>query len=135
MSYRMRRKYNTGFTLIELMIVVAIVALLAAIAYPSYTRYVEKARRADAKSALLSAAQRLERCYTQFNRYDHASCTFSAGSPDGFYTITATEQTQTTFVLQAEPQGVQTRDKCGTFTLNHLGERSDGGAVADRCWQ
>lgn len=129
------RRHNSGFTLVELMIVVAIVALLAAIAYPSYTRYVEKARRADAKSALLSAAQRLERCYTQFNVYDHANCTFSADSPDGFYEITATEQTPTTFSLQAAPQGVQVGDKCGTFTLNHLGDRDDGGAVADRCWQ
>jgi type IV pilus assembly protein PilE len=130
---KMKHNRSAGFTLIELMIVVAIVAILAAIAYPSYTRYVEQARRADAKSALLDAAQRLERCYTQTNTY--VDCNFAANSPDGFYTVAATTQTATAFTLTATPQGVQANSPCGTYTLTHDGTRTVSGPLtADRCW-
>ena len=124
-----------GFTLIELMIVVAIVALLAAIAYPSYTRYVEKARRADAKSALLDASQRLERCYTQNNTY--VGCTIAASSPDGFYTIAfaAENPTPTAFTITAAPVagGPQANSPCGTYTLQSDGTRDSDGDK-NRCW-
>lgn len=50
---------QTGFTLIELMIAVVIAGILAAVAYPSFVSYVQKARRADAKAALLAAAQKM----------------------------------------------------------------------------
>ena len=127
----MTKKNYAGFTLIELMIVVAIVAILAAIAFPSYARYVEQARRADAKSALMDAAQRLERCYTQTNTY--VGCTVAATSPDGYYTITAPTQTATAFTLSAAPTGVQTDSPCGTYTLDSDGTRGSGGDN-DRCW-
>ena len=127
------RRRNSGFTLIELMIVVAIVAILAAIAYPSYTRYVEQARRADGKSALLDAAQRLERCHTQTNTY--VDCAFAAVSPDGFYAIAATVQQPMTFTLTATPQGVQVNSPCGTYSLTSNGTRAVTGSLgADRCW-
>jgi len=126
------RTDHSGFTLIELMIVVAIVALLAAIAFPSYARYVEQARRADAKSALMDAAQRLERCYTQNNSYD--GCTVAAASPDGYYTIEATiPDPFQSFTLSAAPTGVQTDSPCGTYTLDSDGTRGSGGDN-DRCW-
>ena len=54
-------KINRGFTLVELMIVVAIVAILAAIGYPSYQNSVQKSRRADGRAALQEAAARQER--------------------------------------------------------------------------
>ncbi|WP_439844578.1 type IV pilin protein, partial [Aeromonas veronii] len=59
-----------GFTLIELMIVVAVVAILAAIAYPSYNNYMAAAKRAEAKAVLLEAAQYLEREFTANGNYD-----------------------------------------------------------------
>ena len=131
----MSLKYNRGFTLIELMIVVAIVAILAAIAYPSYTRYVEKARRADGTSAILAAAQRLERCYTQTNTYVDCG-TFPVNSPDGFYQVDANPVTATAFTLTAVPQGVQSGDtRCGTYTLTSDGTRTVSGSLGtDRCW-
>eukprot|EP00456_Euglypha_rotunda_P052701 TRINITY_DN4249_c0_g1_i3.p2 TRINITY_DN4249_c0_g1~~TRINITY_DN4249_c0_g1_i3.p2 ORF type:complete len:149 (-),score=44.32 TRINITY_DN4249_c0_g1_i3:10-456(-) len=58
-----------GFTLIELMIIVAIVAILAAIAFPSYSAYVRKARRVDAKNAVLDLASREEKFFSINNRY------------------------------------------------------------------
>lgn len=130
------RRRNQGFTLIELMIVVAIVAILAAVAYPAYGRYVEQARRADGKSALLDAAQRLERCHTQTNTY--VGCTFPAVSPDGHYTIVNTTPTDPmAFALTATPQGVQANSPCGTYTLNSIGHRDVGADATlhrDRCW-
>lgn len=127
------KRLGGGFTLIEVMIVVAIVAILAAIAFPSYARYVEQARRADGKAALLAAAQRLERCYTQNNSY--ADCPVTAESPDGFYTVAAPTLTATTFTLTATPQGVQATSPCGTYSITHLGEANVTGSLGvDRCW-
>lgn len=129
-----QKRRQHGFTLIELMIVVAIVALLAAIAYPSYQRYVEKARRADGLAALHEAAQRLERCYTQNNTY--VGCPVAGTSPDGFYAIAATAQTATAFTLTATPQNAQAGDtRCGTYTLQSTGARAASGSLGtDLCW-
>jgi type IV pilus assembly protein PilE len=63
------KKSNTGFTLIELMIVVAVIGILAAIAFPSYTSYVLKGRRAEGRAALLDLMQQQERYMTQRNCY------------------------------------------------------------------
>jgi type IV pilus assembly protein PilE len=63
------KKHSKGFTLIELMIVVAIVGILAAIAYPSYQEYVRKTRRAEGRTALIELLQQQERYMTQNNTY------------------------------------------------------------------
>ncbi|MDN3521492.1 type IV pilin protein [Halomonas ramblicola] len=127
---------SAGFTLIELMIAVAVVAILAAIAYPSYTRYVQEARRTDAMSALTNIAGQLERCYTVSSDYTddgsgNACVSFSVTSEEGFYEITAPTLTTSTYTLQAAPQGAQSTDACGNFTLNHQGVRGAGGTD---CW-
>lgn len=123
---------DTGFTLIELMIVIAILAILTAIAVPIYTNQVEKTRRADAVSSLMATAQELERCFTRTSTYQ--GCVSSpTDSEDGYYEITITA-TATTYDLTAAPQGSQTGDDCGSFTLDHLGNKGDGGGTGDRCW-
>lgn len=65
----MKRKSTAGFTLIEVMIVVAIIGLLAAIAYPSYAEHIRKGRRAEGRTALLALLQQQERYMTQRNCY------------------------------------------------------------------
>lgn len=134
-----------GFTLTEVMIVVAIVAVLAAIALPSYTQYVVRSNRADAMAELLNVAQAMERCYTRFSAYNAGGCAMAttlsgagALSENGHYLVTSTALTATAFTIQAAPQGPQaTRDTlCGTFTLTHTGVRGMTGAgdVA-ACWR
>lgn len=69
-------KIAQGFTLIEMMIVVAIMGILAAVAYPSYVAYIEKGKRAECRSGLLKTMQQQERFFTQRNTY----ISYSSGS-------------------------------------------------------
>ena len=136
-----------GFTLIELMIVVAIVAILAAIAYPSYQDSVRKSRRADTKSVLLEAAQWMERRYTENNSYlvDYAADFPTAfkkspkegGPVGGYYAITLVSA-QNSFTLTATPQttGGQDKDSCGGLTFTNTGAKGvlGTGATVAQCW-
>lgn len=146
----MNKKYK-GFTLIEVMVVVAIVAILAAIAVPSYNDSVTKSRRADAQSALMGLSQAMERHFTQNNTYESAITgtvpqppdIFPTQSPiDGsakFYNLRVTAVTATTYILQAQPINGQAGN--GVLQLNYLGQRvwdrdndSNLTESSDACW-
>jgi type IV pilus assembly protein PilE len=128
----MEAERTRGFTLVEVMITVVIIAILAAIAYPAYNAHVQKARRADATTALLGAAQQLERCFTRFDAYDADGCPATWQTENGFYVIEA-EVTPISFLLTAEPTGPQQADLCGSLTLNHRGQRTPVPGP-HRCW-
>ena len=134
------RNRHLGFTLIELMIVVAIVAILAAIAYPSYQEQVRRSNRAEGQRALLETAQRLERCYTEYNAYNDEACGVAFPvNAEGKYSVDDTERTATAFTLTAERAGVQENDRCGDFTYTHSGVKNITGAAAGLtaadCWR
>ncbi|MEJ6819547.1 type IV pilin protein [Pseudomonas sp. LF-5] len=130
------RRVNRGFTLIEIMIVIAIIGIIITIAAPSYTEYLKKGRRAEVVSLLSEQVQILERFYTKNNVYTGITG-LSAGND--FYTLTPTVTDQT-FLLTATRKAGTTMatDRCGDFTLTNTGVRSMNnattGLTTKDCW-
>lgn len=133
------RRTQRGFTLIELMIVVAVVAILAAVAYPSYTDSVRKGRRGQAKADLLEVTQLLERhrtvnrTYATFDMDDFAS---SPRTGTAHYNIVLAGANANGYTLTATPTGSQAQDtRCGALSIDQAGAKTiDGTGSAERCW-
>lgn len=145
-----RRMRQRGFTLIEVMIVVAVVSILTAIAMPSYNEYIRRGHRADARAGLLQAAQWMERAATAGGVYptrlpNALRWVDSEEKPDPAkrYTIDFVPgNSNAAFALQAVPKnpGPQAKDKCGTYTLSNTGVQGANGKVSGdtgydaSCW-
>ena len=149
-------RLHRGFTLIELMIVVAVIGVLAAIAIPSYSRYVLRANRADARNAMQAVAQRMEQNYNLTGTYASTPDGTAIGtgtlttwgmnqiplSGDAKYNISfAAGPTATSYTVQATPANGQVNDTdCGTLLLDNRNIKGALGVLNNRatatltCW-
>jgi type IV pilus assembly protein PilE len=134
----MSQKHNKGFTLIELMIVVAIIGILSAIAYNSYTNHVIASKRSEGRAGLTATAASLEKCKSLYGAYDHANCNVLATitTETNLYSIdTTTTRNATAFTLVATAIGSQVRDgDCTTLSMDNTGVKTATGADPTVCW-
>ena len=134
----MKLNKSSGFTLIELMVVLVIIAIIMAFAIPSYRDYVLKSKRSDAHNALLRIASLQERNYANVNKYGNASDLNLSSlfpSPNATnkrnYTISMAGS-DTTYTIKAIAYGGQAQDTgCTTLTLDHLGAKTP---ATGNCW-
>ena len=134
-----------GFTLIELMIVVAIVAIVAMVALPSYQGSVVRTQRAAAVACLADMAQFMERVYATNLRYDQNNGAATAlpvtqcrTDISARYTLALGASTQRTFNLTATPQGLQASvdTECATLSIGQTGAKAiSGSATVAKCWR
>lgn len=137
---------QSGFTLVEVLVVAVCVCVLAMMAYPSYIGVMRRAARAEAQSELMVIAQELERRFSIGHRYAAAD-----GSLTGTDALPVVRSPRTgavryliegiaseggrAYVVQARPQGAQANDGCGILGISHTGARTpELGADGRPCW-
>ncbi len=128
-------KKNSGFTIIELMIVIVIVAILVSLAYPSYIQYVRKSKRGEAQQLLMNWSINQE--IWRSNNTQYATATqLPAPINDNYIFDLTVAPTATTYTLRAVAQNDQVNDvskegaSCSTLTLNQSGVKGDEAT----CW-
>lgn len=134
---RTRKGQTKGFTLIEIMIVIAIVGILASIAVPMYDGYITKSRRVDAQIGLRNAAMVMERCRTQSFTYEDCDARVDAQSPEKYYSLLVSGDTATTFTITATPVTGKSQagdTKCTSASINQKGEVDGLPTGTHECW-
>ena len=123
-----------GFTLIELMIVVAIVGIIAAIAYPSFGDSMKKARRSDAKAGMLELAL-AQSTIGSSNDCANKTVKGSSTSEKGYYTFAISGATGNAYTITATAQGAQTSDTgCTSLKIEVSGSNPKGAKTPTGCW-
>lgn len=129
-----QHRSQTGFTLVELLIVVTIIGILASIAYPSYQEYIRSSRRTAAMGCVMEQTHFMERFYSGNMTYVGAVPPACPGEVTNFYNVATANLGAATYTISAAPTGAQASDRCGTLSINHLGVRSTN-PQADNCWR
>lgn len=125
-----------GFTLIEILLVIAIIGILSSIAYPSYNEHLVKVHRTYAITALMDLAGYMEEHHALNNTYKNAA-TKNDADYKNYYHLDITKADNNTYLLRATPLGKQavTDTLCGTLTLNQDGIRNiTGSGSIENCW-
>ncbi|PKH89283.1 type IV pilin protein [Colwellia sp. Bg11-28] len=126
-----------GFTLIELMIVVAIIGILAVVAYPSYNDFALRSNRAEAQRELMRLANLQEQRFVDWRAYTADLTDLGVAdpyeTPSANYRITAVSADNTVFTLTATAINGQIKDtKCPSLTLNEVGQKIP---TTGNCWE
>ena len=130
---------NKGFTLLELLIVIAIIGILAGVAYPSYMQYLLKSKRSEAQSILIELANRQEMYYLDHHQYaaDLKTELGLSANPfiteNGYYSVSSSSATATVdFTLTATAINTQAADTdCAKLGINQNLEKT---ATSSSCW-
>ena len=132
------RKHMLGMTLMELMVVVVIIGVLTAIAFPNYREFVARAKRTEAKAALLKIATNQERFYLQNNTFTtdmtmlgFADDPYVSDSESYSVSVTAADASDYTAVATYQFADAE-NDKCGTWQIDGRGDKTS--APYTDCW-
>jgi type IV pilus assembly protein PilE len=125
-----------GFTLVEVVLVVALLALLVTLAAPSYQAFLLRAHRSDAMAQLMDVAACQERTRAGSGAYDTTGCLPPPSARYVFYYLSDTAPMAPYYRAAARPRGAQAADPCGELQLDSLGSRavSSRDASASHCW-
>jgi type IV pilus assembly protein PilE len=131
------KRMQEGYTLIELMIVVAIIGILATIVIPSYTDYVKRGKAAEATSTLADLKSRMEQCFQDKKDYTNATCAAICATPAGseYFTYSCTPASTTTTYTLAAAAAAGKGISGFSFTIDQDGAKTstfDG--TTGNCW-
>jgi type IV pilus assembly protein PilE len=129
----LQSKCVKGFTLVEVMIVVAIIGILAAIAVPAYSDYVIRARVPEATAMLASKRVQMEQYFQDNRRYETSATACTANTSTSSFTYACDVPTATTYTITATGTGTMSGF---SYTINQANERTSTiGGSAKASWQ